>query len=291
MQTAQHHSMNTIQIIASALYTYPVKACAPCPVDRLDFDDDGLLLGDRAWAVVDEQSSVVWQGSHPRLALVMPELTDGVLFLRNPDGHRVEINQAPDCSPCQIQIWNNRTKRNDLFAATDEGAAAAEFLRRTVGARGLRLVRLGREARCREGVNPVHIVSSASVEEFNDELARTGHAPASIERFRPNLVISAPPGDEAFWLPFMEEHFTSLDWTDEAAQRSSLVIGDLCVRCVVPNVDPASASVDDRVLQTVGSLSAQRHPGKPVYFGVYAKTPAARTALRRGAVLTAQLAF
>ena len=277
---------NTIQVIARALYTYPVKACASCPADALNFDADGLLLGDREWAVVDAQSTVTWQGSHPRLALVVPEFNGGILSLRNPDGERVEIHRAADRSPCQILIWNDRTKQNDVFAATDEGAAAAEFLWRTVGARGLRLVRLGRQALRRDGVNAIHIVSSASVAEFNDDLVKTGHPPASLARFRPNVVIE---GEHERLLAFMEEHFTALDWTHEA-QRSSLVVGDLCVRCIVPNVDPASASVDERVLQTVSSLSAQRHPGGPSYFGIYAR-PAAASSLLRGTVLTAKLAF
>lgn len=277
---------NTIQVIAHALYTYPVKACAPCPVDRLDFDAEGLLLGDREWAVVDAHSSVIWQGSHPRLTLVMPEFNGGVLSLRNPDGQRVEIHRVPDRRPCQVVIWNDRTKQNDVFAATDEGAAAAEFLWRTVGARGLRLFRLGRQALRRDGLNAVHIVSSAAVAEFNEELTKTGHPPASLERFRPNVVIDGEPQP---LLAFVEVHFTALDWTHEA-QGSSLVVSDLCVRCIVPNVDPASASVDERVLQTISSLSAQRHPGKPVYFGIYAK-PTAAASLLRGTVLKAHLAF
>lgn len=276
---------DTIPVVVDSLYIYPVKACAALAVDRIDFDEDGLLVGDREWAVVDGQCSVVWQGAYPNLALVVPALTGGVLSLRAAGDTQAGFTQGPDREPCQVRIWNEVTQENDTYAAMDEGDAAAAFLLRAIGA-PLRLVQLGPMARCRHGLNAVHLVSRASHAELCAALAADPSLPISVERFRPNVVLS---GQHEPLMPFIEEHFSTLEWT-HAARSARLSVDALCVRCVVPNVDPVTASVDERVLQTVGHLSAQRHPGKPVYFGAYARASAC-TALHRGEVLSASMTF
>jgi uncharacterized protein len=278
--------MNTaIEVVVDDLYIHPIKSCAPVRVDSLAFDQGGLVLGDREWVIVDEQSNVVWQGSHARLALVHPTLHDGVLTLRNPEGDQVVIDQGADRRPRQVRIWNDITKQHVEYSGTDGGNAAAAFLQRTVGDR-LHLVRLGHDALRREGSNRVHVVSRESYNEFASTLALNDAPVASIARFRPNVVIT---GLRESLVPFIEEQFAKLEWSS-GMTSICLVVGDLCVRCVVPNVDPATGRVDASVSEAVSVLSAQRYPGQPTYFGIYAHSAAAGT-LARGTVLTAALAF
>ena len=136
---------DSLLVVVEALFTYPVKSCAPMCVGSLVFSDEGLLAGDREWAVVDESSNVVWQGSHPKLALVQPELRAEHLTLRNDRGDHVNFETQDLRTRRDVQIWNEVAKRNDAFAAADAGDEVAAFLENTVGA-GLRLVRLGQEA-------------------------------------------------------------------------------------------------------------------------------------------------
>ncbi len=68
------------------------------------------------------------------------------------------------------------------------------------------------------------------------------------------------------------------------------VLSEPCIRCIVPNVDPHTAMTGDQPLATVTRLSADRHPGKPVYFGIYAHTQQAAT-LQEGAQLELELNF
>jgi uncharacterized protein len=274
---------NTIRVVADALYIYPVKSCAPMRVESLTFDEEGLLVGDREWAIVDENSSVVWQGSHPRLALVHPEFQMDKSALRNSRGNYVQFDREAMRAQRSVSIWNDVAKQNDFFTASDAGNEVAAFLEDTVGAR-LRLVRLSREGQRREGSRRIHILSRTSFDELAVDLPRAAQPSEQIMRFRPNIVVT---GEREPLVPFLEEQFTKLEWS---GGTTALEVGEKCIRCVVPNVDPATGSEDDRVLEVVHKHSAARYPGEPIYFGLYATSRGAST-LNRGAVLEASLAI
>ena len=276
---------NTLRVVVDSLYIYPVKSCAPVRVESLNFDDAGLLVGDRQWAVIDETSNVVWQGSHPRLALIHPEFQEETSFLRSGAGDCVQFERSAVRNPRDVYIWNAREKQNDVFAASDAGDEVAAFLEHTVGAR-LRLVRLGRPGQRREGSNRIHIVSRTSFDELAGDLPTAAQLPENLMRFRPNMVVT---GWREPLLPFIEEQFTKLVWTTSNVVEA-LEVGERCVRCVVPNVDPWNADEDARILEVVGKHSASRYPGEPSSCGIYATSKGA-SAVRRGAVLHANLAI
>ena len=276
---------DSIELWVCDLFIYPVKSCAPVRVDALEFNDEGRLCGDRDWVVVDEQSGMVWQGSHPLLALVHPQLDGSVLSLRNPRGESVRLGAELGSESKSLRIWNDVSKQDEVFSGVDAGDEVADFLQRTVGAR-LRLLRLSQEAIARSVANPLHLVSQDSHEELAAELAANHGPQASLMRFRPNLVVT---GKGESLMPFIEEQFKTLSWVSGSLE-ASLEVSDLCVRCVVPNVDPETGLMDQAVLATVSTLSAQRHPGKPSYFGIYARA-SGPARLTRGGILRASLAF
>jgi uncharacterized protein YcbX len=176
-------------------------------------------------------------------------------------------------------------KCHEIHKGSDAGYEAARFLQRTAGP-GLRLVRLGRTALRRSGLNPVHLAAEDSFNEFLAALSPEQRHLGNALRFRPNVLIQ---GLGEALVPFIEEHLTRLEWSSNGAS-SALVVTSPCIRCVVPNVDPATGLVDDRVLDAVSKLSAERHPNRPTYFGVYAQ-PAGPGVLSRSAVLTGSLVF
>jgi uncharacterized protein len=276
---------NTIRVVADALYIYPVKSCGAVCADSLTFDEVGALVGDREWAIVDESASVVWQGSHPRLALIHPEIQTDHVVLRAADGKCTKLGLDAMRTLRGVQIWNEAKKQNDVFAAIDAGDEAAAFLETVTGAK-LRLVRLGREAQRRQGVNRVHIASCTSFNELAVDLPQTTQLPENLARFRPNVVVTGL-GDAL--MPFMEEQFTRLQWAT-GSTTAALEVDGLCVRCVVPNVDQATAAVDPIVLEVVSRHSAARYPGGPIYFGIYAR-PMAPCILKRGTALEVNLAI
>ncbi|MES2934541.1 MAG: MOSC N-terminal beta barrel domain-containing protein [Pseudomonadota bacterium] len=274
-----------LHALVDALYIYPVKACAGLQVVQLDFTSQGMIEGDREWVVVNADAEVVWQGSHPRLALVKPSLSAEFLHLTAPGGLQVDVARQPAGAPCRIKIWNDVSKCNQVFDCIDAGDAAAALLQQATGAQ-LRLVWLDASVRLRDGVNQIHIVSSTSLAELNASLSARGLPAAELMRFRPNIVIS---DRDAALEPFIEENLTQLHWQDGEQERHMSCTSP-CIRCVVPNVNLTTGELADEPLQTVSALSAQRHPGQPAYFGIYATAPPS-ACLRQHAALGLELDF
>ncbi len=263
---------------ATALFVYPIKACAGMPVQELALDARGGAAGDREWAIVDAQGAVTWQGAHTRLALVHPRVTDARLRLAADGAADIAVPPDADLAPCRVKIWNDLGARHDSFDAADAGDSVAAWLERVAGA-PLRLVKLGDAALAREGTNALHLVFSPSIAVVDAQWGAT-----DARRFRPNLVLALPDGEGH---EFIEESLAALEWQGEAATR--LEVTAPCIRCVVPNVDPASALVDDAFGDTLTRLSQQRRPGATV-FGIYARG-AAGARLRVGDTARMVLAF
>ena len=254
-----------------ALFIHPIKSCAPVSVPRLDFTHEGRVVGDRQWAVV-EDGGMSWMGAHPRLALVRPEFS----------GDRLVINSGLASVPLeapreeiQIRIWNDVSKENEVHGAFDAGDEAAAALREITGA-DLRLVKLGPSAITLTAPRALHVFTRASVEEVQ---RRWGHAVDPL-RFRPNVLLGSETP-----LAFIEEQVARLTWAE-----GRLLISEPCVRCIMPNVDPRDASVDEALGHTVAAMSAERKPGGPSLFGVYAQIEAG-TSLSVGTRLDVELAF
>ena len=250
---------------AAALFVYPIKACAGMPVRELALDARGGAAGDREWAIVDAQGAVTWQGAHPRLTLVHPRVTGARMRLAADGTGDIAVPPDADLAPCRVKIWNDLGARHDNFDAADAGDAVAAWLERVAGA-PLRLVKLGDAALAREGTNALHVVFAASVAAVDAQLAASGRPPSDPRHFRPNILLAMPQGDG---VEFLEDSLAALEWHGDTG-TTSLEVTAPCVRCIVMNVDPASARVDVAVLDTLTRLSQQRRPGATV-FGLYAR--------------------
>ena len=113
------------------------------------------------------------------------------------------------------------------------------------------------------------IASTASLTDLNARLSKRGIAPVGIERFRPNLVLA---GIEAFEEDYVER----------------ITIGTLelrvvkpCVRCSVPNVDPATGETSTEPGDTLALYRDNARAGG-VTFGVNAIVIRGDAELRRG---------
>lgn len=241
----------------AALWRYPVKSCAGEAVDTLALDADGWPEDDRGWGIVDAAGELTWMGAHPRLALVNARLAVGGLALQA-EGRVLNVATPMD-QPVEIRAWNGDRQAFDLLQAWDAGDDAAALLRATTGER-LRLMRLSAEAQRRPGLNALHLVGEGSLQAWREALPQPLHAAA--ERTRANLVLQAEDGELT---PFIEDLLTE-------ARVGALTLKRTlpCVRCVVPTVDPASGKPQPPALEALTRLSAERLPGAPVQFGIYA---------------------
>jgi uncharacterized protein YcbX len=157
--------------------------------------------------------------------------------------------------------------RHGIFDAADAGDAVARWLHQVVGAP----VRLGEAALASEGTHALHLVFTPSVDAVDGQLAAAGRPAADPRRYRPNIVLSVPPGEDG--VEFIEENVAALDWR-ASGEALRLEVTAPCVRCPVPNVDPVSGTVDATVLDTLARLSRQRRGDGATVFGISARGPA-----------------
>jgi uncharacterized protein YcbX len=223
----------------SQLFLYPIKGCRGIEVERATLADTGLEvdgIGDREWVVVDSGGEFLSQRELPKMALVETRLTSTALRLKAPGMLQLEVPVASEGDVVEVKVWN------DQIPAVTQGDVADAWFSRYLGL-PCRLMRFDPEARRLSNVRytdataapykfadafSLLVASTASLADLNARLVKRGVPPVGIERFRPNIVLA---GIEAF----EEDYVERLTLGDVA-----LKVVKPCVRCSVPNVDPAT---------------------------------------------------
>jgi uncharacterized protein len=214
----------------TALNVYPVKSCRGIPLDKATLEMSGVE-SDRRWLVVNESGRFMTQRELPRLALVVPTLTErGGLSLTAPGMPTLNVWVEIDAPVIRVTVFSHQC------AAFDAGSKAAEWLSHFL-ARPVRLVRF--DPRVPRAIDPrlwkgdvdVHvefpdafplmILSQASLEDLNSRL----ESPLPMNRFRPNVVLD---GCE----PYEEDRIHELR---DGALR--LQMGRPCTRCTITTTD------------------------------------------------------
>jgi uncharacterized protein YcbX len=253
----------------SALAVYPIKSCAGLLLPEALLVETGLEF-DRAWMVVDEHGEMLTQREWPRLALVQPQFKHSELMLRAPGMLALHLRLDTVDDSTRVRVWD------DVVKAFDMGALAAQWFSDFLGCRA-RLVRFDPEEKRLSAPEwtgevqaenafsdgfPLLVANQAALDELNTRLAAKGAAPVTMQRFRPNLVLSGLS-------PFDEDHIESLEiTTEEGAVRLRLV--KPCVRCSIPNVDPISAQTSHEPGDTLASFRADARMKGGITFGMNA---------------------
>jgi uncharacterized protein YcbX len=235
----------------AGLWIYPVKSLGGVALDRVEITPHGSLRGDREWLVVDAEDRMLWQGDLPRMTLLRVGLTSEALSLARPDGAALSLDPNHDGAGRVVTQYGNS------FNGTDAGDAAAQFLSDWLG-RPVRLVRIGAEAHCWPKVNPVHMLSDLSLDALNARLVEAGHAPVTLARFRPNVLLAG--GSTAF----EEESRPLLDFGP-----ATIRLREPATRCELPQISLTDASIGRQPLPTIARMSRERSTARKGSFGVY----------------------
>lgn len=261
--------MSDLQVTLAGLGLHPVKSCGALAPREALVVETGLEF-DRAWMVVDEHGEMLTQRRWPRMALVRPTLRRDDVVLRAPGMLALHLSLDAVEAPTRVRVWD------DLVRAYDMGDLAAQWFSDFLGLR-CRLARFDPDEKRvsdrtwtgeAEGqaafadAFALLVISNASLAELNRRLAAGGHAPVGIERFRPNLVLD---GLEAFEEDFVDEIVFD---TDGGPVRIRLV--KPCVRCGIPNVDPASGEPGSEPGRTLAAFRADPRMGGGITFGMNA---------------------
>lgn len=261
--------MSDLTVTLASLHVYPIKSCAGVALDECLLIETGLEF-DRAWMVVDSEGEFVSQRELPRMALVGCTLKHSELVLRAPGMLALHLALDTVEQPTRVRVWN------DEVAAYDMGDLAArwfsDFLRQE-----LRLVRFDPEQKrlsnrawtgAIEAENafsdgyPLLVVSQASLDGLNERLAAKGVAPATIPRFRPNLVLT---GLDAHG----EDHLDEIAF-DTADGPVRLKLVKPCPRCPIPNIDPATGVPGTEPGDTLQTYRADERVDGAISFGMNA---------------------
>lgn len=282
------------------LFVYPIKSCAAVALDEVILTETGLEF-DRAWMVVDEHGEFVTQRELPRMCLIQPALKHLEMVLRAPGMLALHIALDAVQQPCRATVWGQECAAYDMgdvagqwfsnFLAQDRPAGTA--------AMKLRLVRFDPEHQRLsnkewtgdiDALNqfsdgyPVLVLSQAALDDLNARLAAQGHAPVTLERFRPNIVLSGIEAHDEDRVNIL--HIA----TQEGAVELALV--KPCPRCPVPNINPLTAVPSTEVGDTLQAYRQDARLDGAVTFGMNAVT---RTGfdhmLRVGQAVGANYAF
>src|SRR5918997_5767897 len=88
------HPGTAMSITLTGLTIYPIKAARGIPLEESDVDQFGLRH-DRRWMVVNPSGEFLTQRTHPRLALVVPEIVDQTLRITAPEMPPLELPVYP----------------------------------------------------------------------------------------------------------------------------------------------------------------------------------------------------
>ena len=219
--------MSTIATVTE-LFIYPVKSTRAIARERMRLASTGFEW-DRQWMVIDGKGTFLSQRTHPQLTQIVPELGADALLLRAPGLPELCVPFTDSGERIAVRVHQDRC------VGLDQGAAAAEWLSRTVG-QSVRLVRAPphpeRHANPKfagtivapmgfaDGF-PVLVCNQASLDDLNARMPQ----PIPMERFRPNIVLAGLPA-----------------WAED--DIDTLAIGDVtlrlvkpCTRCAIPSID------------------------------------------------------
>ncbi|MFF3860241.1 MOSC domain-containing protein [Streptomyces sp. NPDC002209] len=250
-------------LYVQALHVHPVKSVAGTAPDEVVVEPWGLS-GDRRWALVDTEGTVITQRQQPRLALAAARpLGSGAVALSAP-GMAELVVEVPEPGPLEPVVLFGK-KVETVVAAS----AAAQWFSAYLGVPA-RLVHMddpavrrpvdpdyalpGETVSLADGY-PVLLVTLASLDALNSLIAQGDHpeeGPLPMNRFRPSVVVA---GAEA--------------WAEDGWRR--IAIGDAvfrgvreCGRCIVTTTDQATA---ERGREPLKTLARHRRIGKSLAFG------------------------
>lgn len=253
----------------TGLFIYPVKGLRGTGLNQTMLTPRGLA-NDRRWMVVMPNGRMVTQRQKPMLATLTPEISANGLTIKAPKHEPIQVmTENTDLAPTEVTVWR------DQFIALDEGEEISRWLTEVLESDyPLRLVRmddsvirpqskpelLGTTCSTQFADSaPFLVTNENSLADLNGHLLEKGFEAISMERFRPNIVISG--------LSKYEEY--SKGSLQEVNGQYRIGLRFPSERCVVINTDQKTgvvAKVSQQPLNTLKEMNTA--PGlKGAYFG------------------------
>ncbi|BCL82523.1 MOSC domain-containing protein [Ktedonobacteria bacterium brp13] len=245
-------------LFLSQIRIYPIKGCNGTDVQEAQMDARGLRY-DRRWLLINELGLGLQQFDNPRLSQIVVSLEDDALLLQAPGMPFLSIPlqlprirsfvtvrwyqgkcQALPVSeeadvwfqqflhiPCQLVFMPESTPRfvAPEYTINHDLAAFTSF--------------------------PYHLLNAGSLEDLNQRL----DTPVSVERFRPNLVVSGAPA------------FAEDSWHTFQINAQLFHVVQPCNRCAIVTVDAGTGTRTNT--EPLTTLAHYRTFNRKVLFGQY----------------------
>lgn len=249
-------------ITVAALYIYPVKSMSGIEVKQIEFDKYGARY-DRNWMVIDENGNALTQRQNKQLALFKLTLTDEFIeFSFQNQKFRLEHSVYANNQRILAKVWAFGEELIDC------GAEIALFLSDCLK-QNCRLVKIDMSYSRRssgENGSPIALVDSRqllltsieSLKWLNDKLVTDGFLPVTMNRFRPNIVLSG--GDMAFY----ENRLQQIELGNVGLRREKA-----CGRCLVITLDQETAEQKDNGPLKILAKHNRDDKKKAAAFGTY----------------------
>ena len=237
-------------ITVSNLIYYPIKACRGFEVESSCVERMGLE-NDRRMMVVTPEGEFLTQRKYPRLALVLPKLSNGLLELSAPNYDSIQLGIQTSGTPWRVNVWKSKGVH-----AIDQGEEAAAWFSDWL-ATPVRLVHIAegykRLVNQEYAINaddhtafadgyPILLTSEEGLHDLNARL----ESPIPMNRFRPNLVVKGGQ-------PFVED-----TWNRIRVGDVELAVVKPCARCEVTTIDKETLERSKEPLKTLGKYRKQK---------------------------------
>jgi uncharacterized protein len=241
-------------MVLSQIFIYPIKSARGIAVNETPVDISGPLQ-DRRWMLVDSEGLFLSQRRLPKMTLLSPRFEGNDLVV-----------EAPDMPPLVIRRWSGEGDWipvrlwQDQLQLPHPNRSYSEWFSSYLG-QTCRLVHL--PPTVVRGVEPPYdnpnwrvsladgypllLVTQASLDLLNERLP----APVTMERFRPNLVITGAAAHEEDGWPYLR------------IGNVEMAIVKPCARCSIVLVDPNTGG---RSLEPLQTLARYRRKPQKVLF-------------------------
>ena len=243
----------------TAIYIYPVKSLRGVSLGEAALEN-GRLVGDRNWLLVDAAGAFMHMRDFPQMARVSADLTpDGIRVQADGMGaidvERPDLAQNGHGSLTHVRLWRRSAPVVPVSREADEWFSAAlgercRLMAFVPGASALNVPSYETHSSLQDAT-PFHLTTEESLADLNSRMA----APIPMNRFRPNLVVrGGAPYAEDRWMR-LSVGGTTLRWIKP------------CTRCVATTTDHLTGERGSR--DPLWTLAHYRRIGQTVVFGHY----------------------
>ena len=240
--------------VVKELFIYPIKSLAGIRVESAKAEEMGFE-NDRRWMLIDEENQFITQRNHSNLSQFYPKIIGDKISIRHLDKNHVFSISETLNEPIFSKVWDDESKVVEVDKSTSKWFSEALGFE-------CKLVKITNKGDRKHSSTkldttlnvsladgyPYLLIGSESLNFLNQKLDEK----ITIERFRPNIVISSLIAHEEDL--FDTFHIGNLQFKNAKP----------CERCIMINNNPEKGLVNKEPLNT---LSTYRKVDNSIFFG------------------------